>query len=330
MLNPGRFFRQFIGLMVVVMLDCSAAYSQQPDTLIKKLDSLHSIADSSGKQINIIKQGAYNENSKITFPTYFILLTSDFKQQIAKPFHMTAKDWRNVGVFALVAGSLSFADEPLQRSALDMRNKNPGLRKISRFVTNTGGPYEAITLGLLGSYGWVFKNEKMKTTSLLASQAYITSAVMQLLIKTVTGRQRPFHYNPNQVEAEPKFQGPFHKAFTDINGKRIGSSFPSGHATSAFSAATVYAMEYRDRPWVQILAYGSATLIGLSRITENKHWTTDVLTGAALGYLTGRQVVNNYHRYATIKNAKSKKGSVTFLLNYNYGVMIPGIVYTFR
>lgn len=304
-------------------------YGQQTDTLIKKLDSLHEKSDSAGKQVNIIRQGAYNENTKIDFNTYFTLLASDFKQQATKPFHMTSKDWRNFGAYALVTGGLFFADEPLQRFALDMRNKNPGMTKFSRFVTNTGGPYEAITLGLMGSYGWVFKNEKVKTTTLLASQAYITSLVIHQVIKVVAGRQRPYFYNPNTVEAEPAFRGPFHNVFIDAGGRKIGSSFPSGHTTGAFSAATVFAMEYKDRPWVKFLAYGSATLIGLSRITENKHWITDVLSGAALGYLSGRQVVNNYHRYASLKNARSKKGAISLQLNYNFGVVQPGFVYFF-
>lgn len=319
----------YLLLLLLGVMAQTFLYGQQKDTLIKKLDSLHEKSDSAGKQVNIIRQGAYNENTKIDFNTYFTLLASDFKQQATKPFHMTKKDWRNFGAYALVTGGLLFADEPIQKNALDLRKRKPGLTKFSRFVTNTGGPYEIITLGLMGTYGWVFKNEKMKTTTLLASQSYITSLVIHQVIKTVAGRQRPFFYNPNNVEAEPTFRGPFHKAFVDASGKRIGSSFPSGHTTGAFSAATVFAMEYKDRPWIKILAYGSATLIGMSRITENKHWITDVISGAALGYLSGRQVVNNYHRYATLKNAKSKKGSVSLQLNYDMGVIQPGFVYFF-
>jgi len=81
---------------------------------------------------------------------------------------------------------------------------------------------------------------------------------------------------------------------------------------------------------VPIISYSAATLIGLSRITENAHWITDVVAGAALGYFTGRQVVNNYHRYAKLKAPKQKKNSVSFDLQYNYGRLMPGLVYTFR
>jgi hypothetical protein len=87
-------------------------------------------------------------------------------------------------------------------------------------------------------------------------------------------------------------------------------------------------MEYHDRPIIPIVAYSAATLIGLSRITENKHWASDVFVGAALGYLCGRQVVNNYHRYSKLQKQKQKQ-SLSFNLNYLDGKLLPGLVYKF-
>jgi membrane-associated phospholipid phosphatase len=220
-------------------------------------------------------------------------------------------------------------DETIQRSALDLRNSSPTLQKVSKQVTNFGGPYEAYTLLGLGAYGFVFKNEKMKTTTLLATQSYITGALMESVLKTITGRQRPYYTDSTKIQAEPTFHGPFYKAPRASNGKKTNSSFPSGHTTVAFAAATVYAMEYKDKPLVPIIAYSAATLIGISRLTENKHWATDVLTGAALGYLTGRLVVNNYHRYAKLKAPQQKKNSVSFSLQYNNRVVMPGMVWQF-
>jgi membrane-associated phospholipid phosphatase len=305
-------------------------FSQKPDTLIKKLDSLSKKTDSAGKQNNNINKTAYNENTKITFSSYFILLGSDLKQEITAPFHLTRKDWIKVGEFALIEGGLFFADEPIQRFALDLRDHNAGVRNISKYVTRFGGVYETYLLAGLGAYGFIFRSEKIKTTTLLATQAYITAGAMESLLKFFKGRQRPFSLDSNAVEAEPKFHGPFYSSGKDENGKKLNTSFPSGHTTVAFAAATVFAMEYKDRPLVPIIAYSAATLIGLSRITENKHWATDVLAGAALGYLTGRQVVNNYHRYAKLKAPKQNRDSVSFNLQYNYGRLMPGLVYTFR
>lgn len=306
------------------------SFAQKPDTLIKKLDSLSKKTDSAGKQNNNTNPSAYNKLTKLDFSNYFILLGSDLKQAFTKPFHMTGKDWITTGKFALVFGGLVFADESIQKSALNLRNKNPGLQNVSRYVTNFGGTYEAYLLGGLGAYGFVFKNEKMQTTTLLATQAYITGGAIESVLKFLSGRQRPFIYDSAKVEVEPIFYGPFYKSPRDVNGKKTNSSFPSGHTTVAFAAATVFAMEYKNKPMVPILAYSAASLIGISRITENKHWATDVLTGAAIGYLTGRLVVNNYHRYAKLKAPQQKKNIVTFNLQYYNRIIMPGLKYNFR
>jgi membrane-associated phospholipid phosphatase len=183
-------------------------------------------------------------------------------------------------------------------------------------------------LGGLGLYGLLAKKKKMQTTTLLAVQSYITGAAVQYVVKFVTGRQRPYAVNENQVAGNPTFRGPF-SVSRDAQGKRLNGSFPSGHTTLAFAAATVYALEYRNKPWVPIVAYTSASLIGISRITENKHWATDVLAGAALGYLSGKLVVNNYHRYAKLRSPRISRNSLRFSIGYNNGQLVPGMVYQF-
>lgn len=63
-------------------------------------------------------------------------------------------------------------------------------------------------------------------------------------------------------------------------------SFPSGHTTMAFTGAAILAKEYGKRyPWIKWTGYGVATLVGLSRIANNRHWGSDVIAGAALGII---------------------------------------------
>jgi membrane-associated phospholipid phosphatase len=88
-------------------------------------------------------------------------------------------------------------------------------------------------------------------------------------------------------------------------------------------------MEYKNKPWVPIVAYSAAGLISLSRITENRHWATDLLAGAALGYLSGRLVTNNWHHYAYMKSRKKSNGTLNFSLQYGQGQIMPGLTYTF-
>lgn len=64
-------------------------------------------------------------------------------------------------------------------------------------------------------------------------------------------------------------------------------SFPSGHTATAFMTATMLSKEYGHKsPWISIGAYTTATATGLMRMANNKHWLSDVLTGAGIGILT--------------------------------------------
>ncbi len=69
-------------------------------------------------------------------------------------------------------------------------------------------------------------------------------------------------------------------------------SFPSCHATAAFAIA---AMESRYHPDYAPLWYAGATLIGYSRVDLNRHRVSEVLAGAALGYLTSRLELSQKH-----------------------------------
>lgn len=67
------------------------------------------------------------------------------------------------------------------------------------------------------------------------------------------------------------------------------SAFPSGHTTLAVAIATSLAHSTENKT-VDAMLYGTAALTGFARINDNKHWFSDVVAGAALGYLVGRQV----------------------------------------
>ncbi|WAC13423.1 phosphatase PAP2 family protein [Dyadobacter pollutisoli] len=65
------------------------------------------------------------------------------------------------------------------------------------------------------------------------------------------------------------------------------NSFPSGHTTQAFAAATFLNEEYKDRcPWMPYASYTVASSVGLLRVANNRHYISDVLVGAGIGYLS--------------------------------------------
>jgi membrane-associated phospholipid phosphatase len=101
------------------------------------------------------------------------------------------------------------------------------------------------------------------------------------LLKYLVPRYRPFLYSPL-----PAGTGPAKSEY--------GDSFPSGHATIAFAAATfsVYTFDayFPSSPYllpVALASYGLATLTATFRVVSGMHFLTDVLAGAALGTAVG-------------------------------------------
>ena len=124
--------------------------------------------------------------------------------------------------------------------------------------------------------GYIRHDPYQVNTALLCGEAYVDSAVVDLAIKAITHRQRP-----EDVPSGAPFTNTF---FSGTTSPLKGSSFPSGHAAGAFSVATVVAGRYSRHKWVPVLAYGFASLVGFSRITDTAHFPSDVCHGAALGY----------------------------------------------
>ena len=93
-----------------------------------------------------------------------------------------------------------------------------------------------------------------------------------VILKPLVARPRPFTSDPARILLIPRPED---------------YSFPSGHTATAFMTATMLNKEYGHKsPWIGIGAYSVATATGLMRMANNKHWLSDVLTGAGIGILS--------------------------------------------
>ena len=66
------------------------------------------------------------------------------------------------------------------------------------------------------------------------------------------------------------------------------NSWPSGHTATAFVGATILHKEYgmTRSPWYSVAGYGVATATGVMRVLNNRHWISDVLSGAGIGIMS--------------------------------------------
>ena len=177
----------------------------------------------------------------------------------------------------LGAGALIYSFDGQIRH-IACKNRTTSLDDISKQAEKIGnGGYELAMLGAFAGAGYAFRNDKLKDTALLAAEAFLAANAIGGVVKYSAGRARPFGENGK-------------RAFKPFAFKTVRASFPSGHTTSAFSIASVLASRY-DSSWVGIAAYGAASAAALQRVYSDKHWASDVFTGAVLGMVTGRTVV---------------------------------------
>jgi len=97
-------------------------------------------------------------------------------------------------------------------------------------------------------------------------RAQFISGGITLGLKEAVGRERPDHSS--------------------------STSFPSGHASSAFATATVIHRRYGPR--AGLASYLLAGYVAVSRLNESQHYLSDIIAGAALGIMVGRTVTRDH------------------------------------
>ena len=208
------------------------------------------------------------------------------------PFRIKEKDVAPLLVLTAATAFLIAGDEGIRDGVQDFVARNTWVSRTADAVDEMGNIGAWATAGAFFGAGLIFKDPKAKETGYLAASAMVQTFLVDNFLKGLTGRQRPFF-----ADGEDHWSGPvgFWKRFDKGEAARY-VSFPSGHTANAFALATVVAMQYRDEPWVPVLAYTVAASVGFSRMALDRHWASDVLVGAVVGHLVSRVVVRNHRR----------------------------------
>lgn len=112
-----------------------------------------------------------------------------------------------------------------------------------------------------------------------------------------------------------------------IGERLLNHSFPSGHTVSAFTVAAVVLLADRPPRAVAALALAGALLVGLSRIAVGAHWPTDVLAGAAGGWLAGLLGVELARRWAWTRRLRAEQIVALIVLVSSLALFVVNIGY---
>lgn len=166
---------------------------------------------------------------------------------------------------------LSLVDEPVNNGMI--RARSNASNEVAGFFRHFGSPevYGTVALGLVTA-GLASRDSGLRDAGLRVAGSILTAGVMVGGAKLAFGRPRPADRLDDADDFAP-FSGQ--------------SSFPSGHTTMAFALATSLSDEI-DRPLATVGLYTLAAGTGWSRMNDHKHWLSDVVAGAALGYVSAK------------------------------------------
>lgn len=139
---------------------------------------------------------------------------------------------------------------------------NPVADKVFYTASSLGD--HSLVWFVLGAVRGLRDQHSVRAAARVGVALGVESALVNLGVKSVFRRRRP------------AFEGdrPFHLR------RPLTSSFPSGHATSGFMAASL--LSDGDKKFAP-LYYGLAGVIAISRVYVKIHHASDVVAGALLG-----------------------------------------------
>lgn len=172
------------------------------------------------------------------------------------------------------------APPALDRKVRDaLKVEATSLANVSSYGTAALAPF--IVFGGLGLSGAAHGGGTFWTDVMITSEAAATTMLVTNLFKGVVGRERPF------VQALDERERREREPSSDDN-----LSFFSGHTSFTFALATAggtvaWLRGYEHAPYVWAAGLGMAGLTGYLRIAADRHYFTDVLTGAVVGSAFG-------------------------------------------
>lgn len=215
-------------------------------------------------------------------------LVRDVVYAVTAPGRWDAKDWLILGAGIAGVAAVSLLDGPVHTQVQHIQNGSAN--DVASEIRKFGGPYSYGVLGLFFAGGEAFNNAPAKAVFIDGAATTLIANAITIGLKYGVGRSRPSAGKGST----------FFQPFSSNN-----QSFPSGETTQAFAVASVIASHYDELP-IKVASYGIASLVGMARIYENGHWTSDALAGALIGTAVGTAIVHFNDRRRSGRGKKTR------------------------
>lgn len=218
---------------------------------------------------------------RIDNKSYWRSGVSDGLNFVTAPARWDEGDWVKAGFVVGGTALIYTFDERLMTWV--QNNRSQTSNDIADIAKQFGNDlYVLPGLAALYGYGYMTDDNRLRKTTLLGFESWFYSSLLTTVVK------QSFHRNrPKEGGGYDQWGGP------SLSAEHL--SFPSGHASTAWSVATVIATEYDDYWFIPPAAYTAAAMVSLSRMNDFDHWGSDVFFSSATGYFIGK-ALTTWHK----------------------------------
>jgi membrane-associated phospholipid phosphatase len=264
----------------ILLCGCFSAFAQTSDSPATPGDQPAVAPDTGKEPVDVRDPIWYPDDTERLKPLAYKLGANIFLDQKdiwTSPFHMHKKDLPLWFAFGGATAALIATD----KHTSTVFENSPGQISWGNNISNIGASYTVLPL-VAGFYGYgVWRdNAKAREVGVLGAESLLDGLLVMEALKLATGRNRP------DATHEP---GHFFEG---------GDSFPSGHTIESWAVASVIGQEYGHTKVVPIVAYSLATVVSLSRYAAQRHYASDIVSGAAIGWFIGRYVYKTHMDHA--------------------------------
>ena len=239
----------------------------------------------------VAARGAYGQSVGQMFAYDVLHAGGDIVGTWAAPFHSSARSWLGAGLVVLGSAAISPLDDNIDNWFV--RHHDNGVWSVLNEFREGGSAFagKTITPVAAGVYviGLATKNRGIRDgvwgcVASYASESVVRSQVMYRLV----GRLRPDSLKTDHVLV-PSGQGDQYKFYFPGSNAWGKHSLPAGHVANIAACASFLKHRF-DNPYVTIPAYALTIGVGVGRMVDRRHWTSDTVLGALFGYAVGREV----------------------------------------
>jgi hypothetical protein len=204
---------------------------------------------------------------------------------IKQPTKWEGSDWLKIGLIGAGTFLVMQVDQPIRNAVLkDQRYYKSVPIEAGRMWAELYPP--VLIFSGFAAYSLLTGDTGARKTAYEIGQALLYAGAVDKILSIAIGRAKPY------ANEGPKSFRPF-STLDPL--KQDYQSLPGGHNTIAFALSTVLSRN-AGPVWLKGLAYVPAALTFVSRVYQDRHWTSDDFAGAAIGCFVATWVVDLHEK----------------------------------